>query len=183
MAQDPLQNELLMRELENMGISLDNLHRRQRPNAQKPAPRPAGPSKPAKAGNIMDRLHSSTRMPKWDTASVAPKLNPVKSPSESAAMGSMPKLPPSPVTTPMVATQKDFRLESPAASPQSSSKRELPFETFQRLTGMDWGVGKKSGEIERMMELLGIVGKPGSAEANLALQKALMENSQNMQER
>ena len=181
---DPLELELMMRQLENMGISMQNLGS----NRAKPAPttspapkKPTGSVGSIGSGNIMDRLHSSTRMPKWDTGSVA-RPSPIASPSEKMAMESMPKLPAAPSQSPAPRDMSDMDnfMNKPGPPMPRVSSQELPFETFQRLTGMGWGEGKKSGELARMMEMLGITSKPGSAEANLALQKALMANSKNI---
>lgn len=68
----------------------------------------------------------------------------------------------------------------PSAHPLTIGKpRELPFETFQRLTGMKWH-GGASPEVMDLMNRFGIEGKAGSAEANLALQKALLANAKNV---
>jgi hypothetical protein len=57
--------------------------------------------------------------------------------------------------------------------------KELPFETFQRLTGMKWH-GGASPEVLDLMSRFGIEGEAGSASANLALQKALLANAANV---
>jgi hypothetical protein len=68
----------------------------------------------------------------------------------------------------------------PSAHPLTIGKpREMPFETFQRLTGMKWH-GGASPEVADLMSRLGVEGKAGSAEANLALQKALLANAKNL---
>jgi hypothetical protein len=72
----------------------------------------------------------------------------------------------------------------PAHAPRpapSAGGKELPFQTFQRLTGQQWS-GGKSQAIQDMMNQLGVTGRAGSAEANLALQRALLQNAGNIQE-
>ena len=54
---------------------------------------------------------------------------------------------------------------------------ELPYQTFQRLTGKQW-MGPSGGEeVASMLRHFGIVEPQGSAAANLALQKALIDNA------
>lgn len=50
--------------------------------------------------------------------------------------------------------------------------KELPFETYERLMGKDWPGGSASPVLVLLWEF-GIEYKPGSAEANLALQREL----------
>jgi hypothetical protein len=51
--------------------------------------------------------------------------------------------------------------------------RELPFETYERLTGFKWP-GGKSKTVRMLLKLFRISSKPGSLEANLALQRFLL---------
>ncbi|MCX7589383.1 MAG: hypothetical protein N2Z85_00365 [Patescibacteria group bacterium] len=51
---------------------------------------------------------------------------------------------------------------------------ELPYQTYQRLTGKSWP-GGTSQEIVNLLKKYGITAQPGSAEANLALQSALLK--------
>ena len=53
---------------------------------------------------------------------------------------------------------------------------ELPFQTFQRLTGQKW-TGGSSAPILAMLRELGITGPAGSAETNTALQEALLRKA------
>jgi hypothetical protein len=46
---------------------------------------------------------------------------------------------------------------------------ELPFQTFVRMTGLDWP-GGRSKTVLALLKIFRIAGEPGSAEANLALQ-------------
>ena len=50
---------------------------------------------------------------------------------------------------------------------------ELPYQTYQRITGQSWP-GGESPQIASLLKQYGITGKPGSPEANIALQKALV---------
>jgi hypothetical protein len=50
--------------------------------------------------------------------------------------------------------------------------RELPFETYERVTGQKWP-GGKSSLIRLMLRLAGIYAAPGTAEANLQLQRII----------
>ena len=50
---------------------------------------------------------------------------------------------------------------------------ELPYQTYQRITGKQW-TGGFSPEIKSLYNQYGITAPAGSAEANLALQKALI---------
>lgn len=61
-----------------------------------------------------------------------------------------------------------------------TSNKELPFETFQRLTGQQW-TGGRSDTIRQMLQELGIGGEAGTAQTNIALQKALINNAKNIQ--
>ncbi len=66
-----------------------------------------------------------------------------------------------------------------AAMPTPSSARsgaELPFETYQRLTGNRW-TGGGSNAVRGLLSELGIQEKAGSSAANLALQKALLQRA------
>ena len=54
---------------------------------------------------------------------------------------------------------------------------ELPYQTFQRLTGKQWTGPGGGEEVASMLRHFGIVEPQGSAAANLALQKALIDNS------
>lgn len=56
---------------------------------------------------------------------------------------------------------------------------ELPYQTYERLTGQHWG-GGGSANVQDLMSRLGVTGAPGSADANLALQKALLTNALNV---
>lgn len=67
----------------------------------------------------------------------------------------------------------------PTVQDTSPFRGELPFETFQRLTGQQW-TGGRSSLITDMLNRLGITARPGTAAANLALQKALRENVGNI---
>ena|SRR3990167_6429379 len=60
------------------------------------------------------------------------------------------------------------------AAPQSSGK-ELPYQTYQRITGSNW-TGGKSNIIQELLRRYGITSAPGSAQANIALQRALMND-------
>ena len=51
---------------------------------------------------------------------------------------------------------------------------ETPAQTYQRIFGKPWP-GGTSPIIVRYLKELGITAKPGSAAANLALQKALLQ--------
>ena len=70
------------------------------------------------------------------------------------------------------------RVNQPPA--RTNSSKELPYQTFQRLTGERWS-GGGSNAITRMLDQFGINARPGSAEANLALQKALLANAKGIQ--
>ncbi len=50
---------------------------------------------------------------------------------------------------------------------------ELPFQTYQRITGKTWR-GGRSAEVVELLQRLRIEYAPGSAEANLCLQGALL---------
>lgn len=50
---------------------------------------------------------------------------------------------------------------------------DLPYQTYEKVTGKKW-TGGKSSEVTSMYQKYGIKDAPGSAEANLALQKALL---------
>jgi len=53
-----------------------------------------------------------------------------------------------------------------------NTMQELPFQTYQRVTGKKW-TGGASPEVVSKLKEFGITSAPGSAEANLALQKQL----------
>ena len=59
---------------------------------------------------------------------------------------------------------------------------ELPFQTFQRITGRDWPGGTAS-EILTLLWSLDIRDRPGSAAANLKLQSWLLQHEAAKQER
>ena len=61
-----------------------------------------------------------------------------------------------------------------AAAPTSTA--ELPYQTYERLLGRQWS-GGGSDTIRKMLELYGISAAPGSAEANLALQQAMLKST------
>ena len=67
------------------------------------------------------------------------------------------------------------RVPTPAES-TSASGSELPFETYQRLTGQKW-TGGSSDPVRALLQELGVSAQPGSSEANMGLQKALMARS------
>lgn len=52
--------------------------------------------------------------------------------------------------------------------------QELPYQTYERLTGKKWS-GGTSQEIVKLLNLYGITATPGSAEANLELQRRLLQ--------
>ena len=52
--------------------------------------------------------------------------------------------------------------------------RELPFETYERVTGTKWP-GGKSKIVRLFLSLLSITACPGSAEANLQLQSRIVD--------
>jgi hypothetical protein len=56
-------------------------------------------------------------------------------------------------------------------------KHELPFQTYQRITQQQWP-GGRSPNIVALLNIFGIGYKPGSAEANLQLQYALVHATQ-----
>ena len=60
-----------------------------------------------------------------------------------------------------------------APSMGASSGAELPYQTFEKFTGNKWS-GGASPEVMAMLEEMGIQGQAGSADTNLALQKAMM---------
>ena len=53
------------------------------------------------------------------------------------------------------------------------AETELPFQTFARMTGLDWP-GGRSNTVLALLKIFRIVERPGSAEANLALQTKLL---------
>jgi hypothetical protein len=68
------------------------------------------------------------------------------------------------------------RVERIPAFHAGSINNELPFQTFERITGRDWPGGKTS-EILTLLYQLGIKEKPGSMPANLKLQAYLLKLS------
>ena len=54
-----------------------------------------------------------------------------------------------------------------------NSGAELPYQTFEKFTGNKWS-GGASPEVMALLEELGVQGQAGSADTNLALQKAMM---------
>lgn len=58
-------------------------------------------------------------------------------------------------------------------APMPQSGKELPYQTYQNLTGKDWGRGDVNPDVLWLLQHYGITAEPGSAEANLALQRAL----------
>jgi len=54
--------------------------------------------------------------------------------------------------------------------------RELPFETYQRITGQKWP-GGRSLIVRLLLRLFWISEQPGSAEANLRLQSCLLAST------
>ena len=82
-----------------------------------------------------------------------------------------------PQIAPIVPTQDSV---SASIAPTPVRSKELPYQTFQRLTGERWS-GGCSNAITRMLDQFGINARPGSAEANLALQKALLANAKGIQ--
>jgi len=51
---------------------------------------------------------------------------------------------------------------------------ELPFQTFERITDFPWP-GGRSAIVIGFLRLFRITEKPGSAEANLMLQKKMLQ--------
>lgn len=68
----------------------------------------------------------------------------------------------------------------PSNPPNGGGGGELPYQTYERLTGQKW-TGGRSKSIQDILSRLGITAMPGSPEANMALQKALMRNAENIQ--
>ena len=70
-----------------------------------------------------------------------------------------------------------------ASRQPTANSRELPYQTYERLTGKRW-TGGRSKSVQDILSRLGITAVPGSAEANLALQKALKveDNDSGIQE-
>jgi hypothetical protein len=52
---------------------------------------------------------------------------------------------------------------------------ELPFETYERISGHKWP-GGRSASIVSLLKKFNVQWKPGSAEANLCLQGILIAN-------
>lgn len=52
--------------------------------------------------------------------------------------------------------------------------KEYPYQTFQRLTNENWGNGQ-SAAVRKRLQALNITAPPGSAQANKALQQALLD--------
>ena len=51
---------------------------------------------------------------------------------------------------------------------------ELPYQTYERLTAQKWP-GGKSKMVRLLLHLLAIREEPGTAEANLLLQRGLLQ--------
>lgn len=58
---------------------------------------------------------------------------------------------------------------------------ELPYQTYERITGKKW-TGGTSPEIVNLLKQANITYTPGTAEANLALQKYLLEQEKSQKE-
>jgi len=50
---------------------------------------------------------------------------------------------------------------------------ELPFETYERVTGQKWP-GGRSKEIVALLRIFRVAHEPGTAEANLELQRRII---------
>lgn len=61
-------------------------------------------------------------------------------------------------------------MAQPAMKPSGS---ELPYQTYERVTGDKW-TGGGSDKVREMLQQLGITGDAGAADTNTALQKALL---------
>jgi len=70
--------------------------------------------------------------------------------------------------------QSTMKIRTPEAT---AGGKELPYQTFERLTGQKW-TGGRSKFVQDILSRLGITAVPGSPEANLALQKALIGNAE-----
>ena len=66
------------------------------------------------------------------------------------------------------------------SAPEKGTGHELPYQTYERLTGQHW-TGGNSEQIQDMLSRLGVEGPGGAASTNLALQKALIANAMNGQ--
>lgn len=53
---------------------------------------------------------------------------------------------------------------------------ELPYQTYERITGQKW-TGGSSAQVQDAYKQYGVTGTPGSATANLALQKAMLASA------
>lgn len=99
-----------------------------------------------------------------------------------------PMLPPNPMTdvqraygisNPNAATMEQMMLSRMPEAQQvpvpmgDSTGQELPWQTYERLTGQRW-MGGNSADVLKLLNDFGINADPGSAEANIALQRALM---------
>lgn len=148
------------------------------PPATPPAPRPPVTVTPSSQSGMSMSL----------SGGAPPAPRPMVGPGMSMNISGGAPPPPTPPQTPPQAPQSVAPLPNGYAvtmppqhvgykqAPTHTGGGELPYQTYERMTGHHWS-GGGSPEIQEMMSRLGVSGAPGSAGANLALQKALLANA------
>lgn len=68
---------------------------------------------------------------------------------------------------------RDILMAQQVPAPNADGGQELPYQTYERLTGQKW-TGGMSPQVLELMNNFGIDAEPGSAEANMMLQKILL---------
>lgn len=78
-----------------------------------------------------------------------------------------------PTTTPQKGADANViaQPQFPAGNPQNVPANELPYQTYERVTGQKWG---NPAQMAPVLAEHGITAAPGSSEANIALQQKLL---------
>ena len=134
-------------------------------------------------------LGAFTSAPKWKQFTTLSPLALTPGAVRSGySTNALPDLPPNPLQTRDRMPDPNIRFGSPdvlgeeldrarvSTPAERSGSSELPFETYQRLTGQKW-TGGSSDPVRALLQELGVSAQPGSSEANMGLQRALMARS------
>lgn len=141
-----------------------------RPNAM---PRPRGPAQPSGAPmsaglGAMFGTGGQSTAPVTPTLPAAPPMRTTQGPGRM--MGNQDTIMSNPAWDKQ---DMDTNPELMTARPMATNGQELPYQTYERLTGQRW-TGGLSQPVLKLLQDFGIQEEPGTAAANMALQRALL---------